>query len=161
MYEYNEKIVNEFRSDVPLLTEAGFIAMQQVDEMSALNCFCAAMIANPHEPLPMLGVGMVHLFKLELDEANKIFDTVLAKYPDNETAKALKGISGMFSLNEESMKDSEKVLKDLMKHTKDPLVKQLGAYTEKLREEIKSKMKDLHPLEMGKKSSSPLDRLKK
>lgn len=143
--------LKEYAKDVPLLVEAGFIAIKQVDEDSAKKCFYAAMIANPNESLPVIGLGIVSLFKLELDEAKELFNTVLQKEPKNELARSMLGIANLYTITDEGLKEGKELISEATKNTDDAELKQLGKYSEELAKEIKKKMKDLHPLESGQK----------
>lgn len=146
----NQLDFKQFSKDVPLLVEAGFIAIKQVDEDSAKKCFYAAMIANPEESLPVVGLGIVSLFKLELEEAKELFNTVLQKEPDNHMAKSMLGIANLYSITDEGLKEGKELINEAMKGTNDPEIKNLGKNSQDLMKEIKKKMKDLHPLESSK-----------
>lgn len=146
MEKYNQKF-KQFAQDVPLLVEAGFIAIKHVDETAAKCCFYAAILANPDESLPVIGLGMIHLFKLELDEAKELFNAVLQKEPYNDMAKTMLGIAHLYSISDEGLKEGKELINEATHHTEDAEVKQLGKYSQDLMKEIKKKMKDLHPLE--------------
>ena len=143
--------LREFAKDVPLLVEAGFIAIKQVDEDSAKKCFYAAMIANPEESLPVVGLGIVSLFKLELDEAKQLFNTVLQKEPKNEMARTMLGIANLYTITDEGLKEGKELITEATHNTDQEEVKQLGKFSQELAKEIKKKMKDLHPLETSQK----------
>ncbi len=146
----------EFAKDVPLLVEAGFIAIKQIDEEGATQCFYAAMVIDPDHSLPVVGLGMVHLLKLELDEAKEMFNMVLQKEPGNEMAKTMLGIANLYDVNKEGLKKGRNLIESAMEDTDDKELKKLGAYSQDLYKEIKLKMKDLHPLEENKKL--PIDK---
>ena len=55
------------------MTEAGFVAVNQADEDSAVKLFKAAALLSPNQLLPRIGFGYIHLCKLELKQAAKIF----------------------------------------------------------------------------------------
>src|SRR5580704_15564833 len=80
-----------------LLAEAGFIAINQADEDAAIKLFKAAELLDPQNTLPKIGMGYLHLCKLELKQAAKIFQDLLAIDPNNEMARAFLGLS--LSLN--------------------------------------------------------------
>lgn len=146
MEKYNQKF-KQFAQDVPLLVEAGFIAIKQIDEGSAKRCFYAAMIADPNESLSVIGLGIVHLFKLELDQAKELFNAVLLNEPNNDMAKTMLGIANLYTITEEGLKEGKELIQEAMHSTEDAGIKQLGKYSQELMKEIKKKMKDLHPLE--------------
>ena len=158
MEKVQEKI-KKFMGDVPLLVEAGFIAIKQVDEESAKKCFYAAMVIDQEQSLPVIGLGMIHLLNLELDDASKMFNLVLQKEPDNQMARTMLGIAQLYRVNQEGLKEGRNLIEDAMEHTKEPSLTQLGKYSHDLYKEIKKKMKDLHPLESGSKIP-PKNRLK-
>lgn len=150
MGDMQEKI-KEFAQDVPLLVEAGFIAVKQIDEDSARKCFFAAMTIDPELSLPVVGIGMIHLMKLDLDEATEMFNVVLQKEPENEMAKTMLGIVNLYRVNKEGLKKGKELIEEAMDKSDDPELQQLGKYSHDLYKEIKHKMKDLHPLETNKK----------
>lgn len=152
-------IFEQFADDVPLLVEAGFVAIKQIDEDSAKKCFYAAMIANPEESLPVVGLGIVSLFKLELEEAKKLFHAVLQKEPENYMAKTMLGIAHLYTISEEGLKEGKELIQEALEGTEEEEIKTLGKYSYDLMKEIKNKMKDLHPLESPIKK--PIKRLKK
>ncbi len=115
--------IKKYKEDFILLTEAGFIAVNQADEDSALKLFRAAELLDPANVLPKLGFGYLHLHKLDLKKAVKNFEEVLEKDPNNEMAKAFMGLS--LSMMPNSVEKGEKMLEQTLK-SKDPAVKQLA-----------------------------------
>ncbi|MGC1877756.1 MAG: SctF chaperone SctG [Rhabdochlamydiaceae bacterium] len=107
-----------------LLAEAGFIAINQADEDAAIKLFKASELLDPENDLPKIGMGYMHLCKLELKQAAKIFEGVLAVHPEHEIARALLGLS--LSLNPSEIVKGEKVLEETLHKTKDPMVKGLA-----------------------------------
>jgi len=65
-----------------------------------------------------------HLLKLELKQANKCFDEVLAVEPENEMARALLGLSTSFTIKEADK--GEKMLEEALKKSKDPTIKNMA-----------------------------------
>ena len=106
------------------MAEAGFIAINQADEDAAIKLFKAAELLSPQNSLPKIGTGYLHLCKLELKQAAKIFEEILAKEPDNEMAKAFLGLS--LSLNPKDVGQGEKVLTESFKEAQDSTVKNLA-----------------------------------
>ncbi len=96
-----------------LLVEAGFIAVNQSDEDSAVKLFQAAHLINKESPLPTLGMGYLHMCKLELKKAVEDFNRVLHKDPKNEMAKAMLGLT--LSMTPDHWKEGEKVLHETAK----------------------------------------------
>lgn len=114
----------KYKEDFILLAEAGFIAVNQADEDAALKLFKAAELLDPKNILPKLGFGYLHLHKLELKQAVKQFDEVLELDPNNEMAKAFKGLS--LSMMPNTVDKGEKILEQTSK-SKDPAIKQLAS----------------------------------
>ncbi len=100
-----------YKEDFLLLLEAGFIAVNAADEDSAFKLFKAAEVLKPESTFPKVGFGYMHLCKLELKQATKIFREVLDKEPDNEMAKTFLGICMTLIPNEVAA--GEKSLKEL------------------------------------------------
>lgn len=107
-----------------LLAEAGFIAINQADEDAAIKLFKASELLDPENVLPKIGMGYLHLCKLELKQAAKSFEDILAKDPNNEMARSFLGLS--LALNPAELAKGEKVLEEAAKKAKDPMVKTLA-----------------------------------
>ena len=118
-------LLQKYKEDFILFVESGFIAVNQFDEDAAVKLFRAAELLQPHNSLPQLGAGYIHLCKLELNQAAKVFSDLLMKEPGNDMAKTLLGLS--LSLNPAELKKGEKTLEEAVKASKDPLVKSLAA----------------------------------
>ena len=88
----SDEKLQEFNSDFPLLIEAGFLAVKQLDEISARRIFEAARTLRPESSAPMIGLGYIDLNKLEIKTASKIFEDVVAKEPENYLAQTFLGI---------------------------------------------------------------------
>lgn len=114
----------KFKEDWLLFTEAGFIAVNQADEDAALKLFKAGNLLHPENALPRVGFGYLHLHKLELKQAVKEFEEVLAKEPHNEMAKAMLGLClGMMP----NMVDKGEKLLEQTNKSKDPMIQQLSS----------------------------------
>jgi len=113
----------KYKDDFILLAEAGFIAVNQADEDSALKLFKAAELLDPKNILPKLGFGYLHLHKLELKQAVKNFEGVLEIDPHNDMAKAFMGLC--LSMMPNSVEKGEKILEQTLK-SKDPEIKQMA-----------------------------------
>lgn len=116
--------MHKFKEDFILLCEAGFIAVNQADEDSANKLFRASQLLSPENTLAAVGKGYLHLCKLELKQACKIFEDILHTDPHNEMAKAFLGLS--YSLNPNEVNKGEKILHESASHAKDPLIKSLS-----------------------------------
>lgn len=146
MISMREK-AKEFAGDAPLLIEAGFVAIKQVDEDSARKCFLAAMVIDTENSLPVVGLGMLSLMKLDLDEAMRLFNVVLQKEPDNQMARTMLGIANLYRISKDGLHEGKELIEEAMDETDDSSIKDLCGYSKELHKEIKKKMKDLHPLE--------------
>lgn len=112
-----------YKEDWLLFTESGFIAVNQADEDAALKLFKAAEMLNPENTLPRVGFGYLHLHKLELKQAVKIFEGVIEKEPHNDMAKTFLGLC--MGLMPNTIEKGEKILEQTMK-SHDPMIKQLA-----------------------------------
>lgn len=113
----------KYKEDFILLAEAGFIAVNQADEDSALKLFRAAEILDPKNILPKLGFGYLHLHKLELKQAVKNFEAVLEIDPHNDMAKAFMGLC--LSMMPNTIDKGEKILEQTLK-SKDSDIRQMA-----------------------------------
>src|SRR3990167_1450794 len=84
--------LSKFKDHFILLSEAGFVAVNQADEDAAIKLFKAAEILNSKSLLPRIGMGYLHFHKLELKRACAIFEEVLEKDPTNEMARTFLGM---------------------------------------------------------------------
>ena len=116
--------LQQYKDHFILLAEAGFIAINQADEDAAIKLFKASEILDPENVLPKIGVGYMHLCKLELKQAAKSFEDILKKDPHNEMAKTFLGLS--LSLNPAELAKGEKVLEESCASCKDPMLKELA-----------------------------------
>jgi tetratricopeptide (TPR) repeat protein len=116
--------LQKYREHFILMAEAGFIAINQGDEDAAIKLFKAAELLDPKNVLPKIGMGYLHLCKLELKQAAKIFEEILVSDPHNDMAKAFLGLS--LSLNPQDTARGEKVLAETAKDSKDSMVKDLA-----------------------------------
>jgi predicted TPR repeat methyltransferase len=117
------KNLKEYKPDFVLMLEAGFIAVNQADEDSAVKLFRAAELLDGENVLPKVGFGYLHLHKLELKQACRAFEEVLEKDPKNDMAKAFLGLS--LSMQPTSVTKGETLLEQTTK-SKDPLIKKLA-----------------------------------
>ncbi len=116
--------LQKFKDHFILLCEAGFIAVNQADEDAASKLFKASELLRPENTLPKVGRGYMHMMKLELKQACKLFDEVIAKEPTNEMAKAFFGIS--YALTATEVARGEHLLEETAEKSKDPQVKKLA-----------------------------------
>lgn len=104
--------------------ECGYIACNQADEDSAQKLFKAAKLLKPENSLCDVGLGYLHLHKLELAQACAIFEAVIRREPENEMAHTLLGVSKAMMPKQSG--EGEKILHEMSSATKDPYVKQLS-----------------------------------
>lgn len=116
--------IEEFKEDFALLIEAGFVAVKQLDEISAKRIFHAAQSLSPHNTAPQIGLGYISLNKLAVKEATTVFETVTEIEPDNDLAQTFLAIC--FLLTKGKGKKGEKMIQEIMKKTTDPTIKNLG-----------------------------------
>lgn len=119
-----EETLKEFREDFALLIEAGFVAVKQLDEVSARRIFQAAQVMNPASTAPQIGLGYIALNKLEIKEATRVFENVIKQEAENYLAQTFLGIC--FLLTQQKVKKGEKLIKEAIEKTDDPTVKNLG-----------------------------------
>jgi lipopolysaccharide biosynthesis regulator YciM len=120
----NSDRIAEFKEDLALLIEAGFIAVKQCDEISARRIFEAAQLLNPGSTAPQIGIGYIALNKLEVKEATRIYESVVEIEPDHYLAQTFLGIC--YLLTKGKVKKGEKLIEMAMEKTTDPTVKNLG-----------------------------------
>lgn len=118
------KNLEQYKEDFFLLLEGGFVAIKNADEDSALKLFRACELLNPESTFPTVGLGYMHLCKLELKQAAALFTKVLEKEPTNEMAKTFLGI--VLSMTPTEMTKGEKMLTDTAMHSSDPEIKKLS-----------------------------------
>jgi tetratricopeptide (TPR) repeat protein len=117
--------LQKYKDDFVLLLESGFIAASQTDEDAASKLFRAAQILQPENVMPKVGFGYIHLLKLELSQACKKFEEVLKADPHNEMARAMLGLSTSLTVKEADK--GEKILKEALKNSNDPSVKNMAS----------------------------------
>lgn len=120
----NNARLEVFSGDFALLIEAGFVAVKQLDEISASRIFAAAQALRPEHTAPKIGMGYIALNKLEIKQAMKIFEEVVEKEPTNWLAQTFLGICCL--LNKAKRKKGEALIHEAMEKTEDPTVKSLG-----------------------------------
>jgi Flp pilus assembly protein TadD len=131
--------VSEFREDFPMLIEAGFVAVKQLDEVGARHIFQAAQLINPDSTAPQIGLGYIALNKLDVKTASQLFEQVLDKEPENHLAHTFLAICML--LNKEQRVAGEKLIQEIIAKTDDPTVKTLGALSLEWAEKDLKKLK--------------------
>jgi predicted Zn-dependent protease len=120
----DEELLSKFQEDFALLIEAGFLAVKQLDEPSAVRLFRAAELLYPNSPAPRLGLGYIAMNKLEVSKAIRIFEAILREEPEHHLAQAFLGIC--YVLKKDKRKEGEALIKTAMEKSNDPSVKNLG-----------------------------------
>lgn len=120
----SDEKMSAFKEDFSLFIEAGFVAVKQLDEVSAARIFQAAQALSPNNTAPQIGMGFIALNKLELKESTRIFEEVTKQEPDNHLAQIFYGMC--FLLTKGRRSKGEKIIKDAIEKTDDPSIKSLG-----------------------------------
>ena len=113
-----------FDQDFKSLIESGFVAVNQLDEKSAIACFEAAQTLRPYSTAPKLGLGFVALNKLDLDTSESYFTDILDQDPEHELARVFLGIT--LSFNEQHRIRGQRMIQDIADKTVEAEVAQLA-----------------------------------
>ncbi|MBN1914482.1 MAG: hypothetical protein JW769_01165 [Parachlamydiales bacterium] len=114
-------VLHQYSDDYILFVECGFIAVNQADEDSAKKLFKAAILLQPDNFLPLVGLGYLHLHKLELGDSISYFEKALKKDPNNEMAKTLLGIATSMTIDK--VHKGEKMLVETQNSTEKEIKK--------------------------------------
>src|SRR5262245_26188170 len=106
----NEEKFDEFREDFSLLIESGFVAVKQLDEVSAVRIFDAAQALKPQHVATKIGMGFIALNKMQIKEATKIFEEVVAVEPEHDLAQTF--LAMCFLLTKGKHKKGEKSIQE-------------------------------------------------
>ncbi|MCH9811410.1 hypothetical protein K0U07_01445 [bacterium] len=109
--------------DYFMMLEAGFVAVNDADEDSALKLFMAAQVLRPNNVFYKIGYGYMHLCKLELKQAEEMFSSVLETEPGNEMAHSFLAITKSMMPGKTS--EGEKMLSKIAKDSGDADIKEL------------------------------------
>jgi len=118
------KAIDDFAEDFALFIEAGFVAVKQLDEGSALRLFRAAALLNPNSPAPEVGLGYIALNKMEIAKAIAIYEAILKKEPEHYLAQTFLGICYVFK--KATRKKGEELIRQAMAKSEDPTIRNLG-----------------------------------
>lgn len=130
------------KEDFPLLIEAGFVAVKQLDGISSQRIFQAAQVISPNNTAPKIGMGYIALNKLEVKEATKIFEEVTELEKENWLAQTFLGIC--YLLSKTKRKKGKKLIEEAVEKSEDQTVKNLGKIS------LEWSEKDLEKLENKK-----------
>lgn len=116
--------LKKYEEDFFLFLEAGFIAINQTDEDSAVKLFKTCELLQPKNPLIKTGFGYLHLHKLELKQACEYFEEVLRLDPGNEMASTFLGIA--LSFTPDKVSKGEQLLEKSAKKSSDSHIKKVA-----------------------------------
>jgi cytochrome c-type biogenesis protein CcmH/NrfG len=119
----DNKTISECDKDYFLFLEAGFVAVNNTDEDSALKLFMATQILRPENHFYKIGFGYMHMCKLELKQAEEMFASVLKSDPKNEMAMSFLAICK--SMMPGKVTEGEKMLADIANTSADSDIKEL------------------------------------
>jgi len=119
--------LKKYDEDFFLFLEAGFIAINQADEDSAVKLLKTCELLQPENVLIKIGFGYMHLHKLELKQACEYFEEVLQKDPGNEMATTFLGIA--MSLTPDQVSKGEQMLEKSARESSDSQVKKVANTT--------------------------------
>lgn len=119
--------LKKYDEDFFLFLEAGYIAINQADEDSAVKLFKTCELLQPENPLIKIGFGYLHLHKLELKQACEYFEEVLRIDPGNEMATTFLGIA--MSLTPDKVSKGEQMLEKSARESGDSQVKKVANTT--------------------------------
>lgn len=119
--------LKKYEEDFFLFLEAGFIAINQADEDSAVKLFKTCELLQPENPLIKIGFGYLHLHKLELKQACEYFEEVLRIDPSNEMASTFLGVA--LSLTPDKVTKGEQMLEKSARDSSDSQVKKVANTT--------------------------------
>jgi hypothetical protein len=106
-------LLENFKDKFVLFLEAGFIAVNHADEDSAQKLFAVSKLLKPESTLNQVGLGYLHLCKLELKMAEGYFKKVLEIDPVNDMARTFLGVT--LSLSPKEGLEGEKILTEIAK----------------------------------------------
>ena len=109
--------------DYFMMLEAGFVAVNDADEDSALKLFMAAQVLRPNNVFYKIGYGYMHLCKLELKQAEEMFASVIETEPNNEMAHSFLAITKSMMPGKTS--EGEKMLTKIAQDSNDADIKEL------------------------------------
>lgn len=94
--------LQDFREDLPILVEAGLIAIKQGDEESAKKLFNAIGVIDPQNTAKKMGYGIIALHKMDIKNAQKHFQEILQTEQTNYRAQAFLAFSYLLSCLQEN-----------------------------------------------------------
>lgn len=124
----------EFRDDLPLLVEAGLIAIKQGDEESAKKIFNSLGIIDPQNMAKKMGYGLIALHKMDIKTAQKSFSEILKVEQANWRAQAFLALSYVLSVLQdgssedkiEALRKGAELSQEVLEKSDSPSTKQLA-----------------------------------
>lgn len=99
--------LQDFKDDLPLLVESGLIAIKQGDEESAKKLFNAVGILDPQNLSKKMGLGLIALHKMDIPNAQKHFNEILAVEQTNWRAQSFLAFSYILSVLQDGSNDQK------------------------------------------------------
>lgn len=121
-----EKLLDKFtmfRDDFALFIDTSFIAIKQLDEISAKRIVAASMLLNPTHVAPRIALGNIYLRRFEIKQATATFQGVLDQEPDHHLAQCFLGIC--YLLTKGQLSKGEALLKDAKEKSTDEAIHNL------------------------------------
>jgi lipopolysaccharide biosynthesis regulator YciM len=115
-----KSLFESFKDDFSLLVEAGFVAVKQLDEVSAKRLFLAAKAVSPNHTAPDIGLGYIALNKLDIKEATRILTDVVEREPSSALASTFLGMC--YLLTKSKRAEGEALIQKIMKETEDKAI---------------------------------------
>lgn len=123
-----------FKEDLPLLVEAGLIAIKQGDEESAKKLFNAVGILDPQNMAKKMGYGLIALHKMDVKTAKESFEEILKVEQTNWRAQSFLAFAYILSVlqdqtseeKQECLKKGAKLAQEVVEKSDAPSTKQLA-----------------------------------
>lgn len=121
--EHMEKFAKFKDEDIAMLAEMGFIAINQLDEVSAMRLFTAVKMLDHEQTIGILGTAIVLLHKMDLERAMILFNNILEREPEHYLAQTYIAVCQI--LGKKHMQEGVKAMERIQKATEDPTILQL------------------------------------
>ncbi|MCB1135751.1 MAG: SctF chaperone SctG [Chlamydiia bacterium] len=147
-----DTLLEPYDEDFPTFIEAGFMAVNQKDEVNAKRCFEAARLLRKESAAPIIGLGYIALNKLEVKKAVEYFEQATKMDPENTLAKAFLGVA--YLLVEKKRAEGERLIKEAKEASDDPTIANLEDISLEWAEKDLSKKGRSTPFFEGEKGKS-------
>lgn len=101
--------IQDCKEDIPLLVEAGLVAIKQGDEESAKKLFNAVGVLDPEGSAKKMGYGLISLHKMDIKNALSTFEELVHQDPSNYRAQAFLGFACVLTVLQDGVSNQEKV----------------------------------------------------